>query len=134
MKSGFLVSPVVVLLACALGGCSEQASAVASAAAGSGAKPIDQAGYCSRICQRATGCGIEAAESVARGTPAEVALVGKMKAESNETERACVAECSKERLGEADARAMAEAESCIEQTTCETFARCLDSSASASHP
>jgi len=138
MRTASIASALIVVLGSTLGACGDEASpepvASASGRAGSVAKPLDQDGYCYKVCQRATSCGLESAESLARGTPGEVALIAKLKAESTSTELECVTECRKETLAELDRSSLAAAERCVDQTTCDLFSRCLEGSPSADHP
>jgi hypothetical protein len=106
-------------------GCSEEGERAAgtSTSASASAPKVDRGAYCEQACRRATSCGIENAEKLARSTPKEAALIQQWKQGAGATSAECVTECTSD--AEVDADVLAAANRCLEQASCDTFSRCI---------
>ena len=118
---------LAVLLLVNLSGCGGDAGGEAPSASASGPKKpaVDAAAYCESSCARATTCGIEAATKISREDPTETKLVADLKNREAQTKAECVAECSAGAANPKEESALAAANRCLEQTTCELFSKCL---------
>lgn len=97
-----------------------------SAPSGSASAPaVALAPYCEQVCKRSTACGLEAAETLAKGHAHELGVVEQLRKDAPKTEATCVEACKASEVTEADGAALARAQGCLEQTTCKTFEGCL---------
>ncbi len=85
--------------------------------------------YCGAVCKRSTACGLEAADAVVRGHPAEVALLSRLKADAPKSEASCRDACRSTPTSELEPATFAKAERCVEQSTCDALEACLTASA-----
>ncbi|NUP09592.1 MAG: hypothetical protein HOW73_26400 [Polyangiaceae bacterium] len=90
------------------------------------AKTVDVAATCRSLCDRATACGLEAAEKLARTTPDERSELTRMKGEAATDAAKCAEECAAEKVDDHESGPLAIAGRCVEQTTCDTFRSCLE--------
>ncbi|NUO52786.1 MAG: hypothetical protein HOV80_28405 [Polyangiaceae bacterium] len=82
--------------------------------------------YCEKVCKKSTSCGIEAAEKLAKGHAHELQLIEELRKDAPKTEETCTSACKASAVSGDDAPLLARAKACLDQTTCETFDRCLD--------
>jgi hypothetical protein len=82
--------------------------------------------YCEKVCKRSTSCGLEAAEKLVKGQPHEVAALDKLRKDAPKTEETCNTTCKASKVTAEESAMLARAKGCLEQTTCETFDRCLE--------
>lgn len=122
-----LIAVFVSMNVAALAGCGEDPAAAAPSASASAAKKqaVDATAYCEASCARATACGIEAASKISREDPTETKLVADLKNREAQTKAECVAECSAGATNPKEESALTAANRCLDQTTCELFAKCL---------
>ncbi|MBL9028312.1 MAG: hypothetical protein JNL21_39340 [Myxococcales bacterium] len=109
-------------------GCSSEGASPSGkpATSGSAAAPaVALSPYCEQVCKRSTACGLEAAESLAKGHAHELGVVEQLRKDAPKTEATCVEACKASKVTEADGDALARAQGCLEQTTCKTFEGCL---------
>ncbi|MBL8740241.1 MAG: hypothetical protein JNK04_04075 [Myxococcales bacterium] len=109
----------------ALGGCDSADAASAPSAAPSAARTFDMGAYCSAVCERATACGIEALEQTVKANAADVGVLNKARAQSADTTASCERTCNAP-VPDDQREALADAQRCLDQTTCPAFAGCLD--------
>jgi len=111
-----------------LAACSGDTSSAAPQASGSpsaAAAKVDLPSFCEKVCKRSTACGIEAAESLAKGHANELAVVEQLRKDAPKTEQTCRESCTTAAVGSDDQADLAAANGCLEQTSCATFESCL---------
>ena len=120
-----------VLVTGTLTACGETSgpSAEPSATAGARSLEADLSAYCGAVCKRSTACGIEAADAIVRGNPAEVSLLSRLKADASKNEATCSDACRASPPTDEQASAFAKAQTCVEQSTCDALEACLTASA-----
>jgi hypothetical protein len=122
-KLSFAMVWVPFALACSTEGASPAGKGAPS---GSAAAPtVALAPYCEQVCKRSTACGLEAAETLAKGHAHELGVVEQLRKDAPKTEATCVDACKASKVTDADNDALARAQGCLEQTTCKTFEGCL---------
>ena len=105
--------------------CDSADAAAQKPAASASARAFNEAAYCHSVCERATSCGIESLEQTVKANAADVGVLNKARANASETTATCEKTCN---VPPADDQreVLVEAERCLEQTTCEAFAGCLE--------
>jgi hypothetical protein len=86
----------------------------------------DLGSYCEKVCKKSTTCGVEAAEKLAKGHAHELKLIEELRKDAPKTEETCTSACKASTVTSEDAALLARAKSCLDQTTCDTFDRCLE--------
>ncbi len=123
MRHLFALS-LLVLASCT--GEKDQGTTKASASAAP--NPAAELGvYCEKVCKKSTTCGVEAAEKLAKGHAHELQLIEELRKDAPKTEETCTSACKASTVTSEDSALLARAKACLDQTTCETFDRCLDS-------
>ena len=115
---------ILMLIATALSGCGNKttpgASASATASASVSADSARQ--VCTKLCARASRCGLEAAKRLAGSDPAAKAAYEKAKAAAPQQDKQCAQECDAEPPEKEQTAKVAD---CLRRPDCETFEACL---------
>lgn len=123
MQKALFAALAVSVLACSPD--NDKPTAKASASAASAAPKVDLGSYCEKVCKRSTACGLEAAEGLAKGHAHELTMVEQLRKDAPKTEASCTEACRASKVTPEDEPALARAQSCLEQTSCQTFDSCL---------
>lgn len=108
-----------------LAGCGESARADAAPSASAAPTPVSGRQACTRVCERATKCGLEQAEKIAAsGSADDAKLVAAARERAIATEARCTDACSPS--AEATPNASERMLSCLDQARCDTFAACIE--------
>lgn len=115
-----------VWIGLALGGASCGSSEESDPAPPIVAESFDLVSHCSRVCRRASACGVEKAEALARSGPeADRAGLEALRAGQGEVEKGCVARCNAQAPGPQDLPLARKAAACLDQPDCASLEACL---------
>lgn len=120
---------VVGVVAVLAGGCApgDGPAGVGSAAPSASVATFDAKAYCSKACKRSAGCGIESAETIARGgSAADKEALEQARTGRDAVEKACVDSCNARPPGPAEVEDARRAEACLVQPDCEAMQSCLE--------
>lgn len=126
--SSFFMRTLPALLLLVLASCTgEKEVGTTKASASAAPDPAAELGpYCEKVCKKSTGCGLEAAEKLAKGHAHELQLIEELRKDAPKTEETCTSACKASAISNDEAPMLARAKACLDQTTCDTFDRCLE--------
>ena len=121
MRTGplLLLFSTMAFLAC------REAAPTSGASSAQPASVVDVDASCAKVCRRATACGVEAAENLAKANASDAPLVETLRKDAKLEEEKCAKGCVPEPKDEDHAPLLA-AGACLEQPSCETFEGCMD--------
>jgi len=88
---------------------------------------FDTPAYCAKVCDRATTCGLERAEAIAKGgSSADRAALDRAASTRDAVQSACVDSCTARPPGRDAIAEVTRAQACLQQPDCEALQACLE--------